>query len=97
MTPAFNAVAEAFRDGTGTGGTALAVVANGRTVVDIWHGTADTEGRRPWEHDTIVNVFSVSKAALATAAHQLATRGLLDLEAPVRRYWPEFGGSATVA
>ncbi|MFC6092089.1 serine hydrolase domain-containing protein [Saccharothrix lopnurensis] len=95
--PAFEHVVEAFRDGVGKGGAALAIVADGRLVVDVWHGTRDEAGRLPWERDTAVNVFSLSKAVLATAAHLAAQRGQLDLDAAVTAYWPEFRTDTTVA
>ncbi|MFD7658262.1 serine hydrolase domain-containing protein [Actinosynnema sp. NPDC059797] len=95
--PAFKHVVEPFRDGVVRGGAALAVVAGGRLVVDVWHGTRDEAGRVPWERDTAVNVFSVSKAVLATAAHLAAQQGLLDLDAPVAKYWPGFATDTTVA
>ncbi|GAA3038293.1 serine hydrolase domain-containing protein [Streptosporangium longisporum] len=95
--PAFTPVVEAFRQGVGPGGAALAVTAGGRLVVDVWAGTADESGTRPWRRDTVVNVFSVSKGVVATVALLCARRGLLDLDAPVARYWPEFTARATVA
>ncbi|MEU4832892.1 serine hydrolase domain-containing protein [Streptosporangium sp. NPDC023615] len=95
--PAFTPVVEAFRQGMGRGGAALAVTAGGRTVVDVWGGTADEGGTRPWGRDTVVNVFSASKGVVATVALLCARRGLLDLDAPVARYWPEFTARATVA
>ncbi|MFI6513160.1 serine hydrolase domain-containing protein [Streptosporangium sp. NPDC050855] len=95
--PAFTPVVEAFRQGIGPGGAALAVAAGGRLVVDVWAGTADEGGTRPWRRDTVVNVFSVSKGVVATVALLCARRGLLDLDAPVARYWPEFTARATVA
>ena len=63
---------------------------DGEPVVDLWGGHADAARTRPWERDTIVNVFSTTKAMTALCAHMLADRGLLDLDAPVARYWPEF-------
>jgi CubicO group peptidase (beta-lactamase class C family) len=59
-------------------------------VVDLWAGHADAARTRPWTADTIVNVFSTTKAMTALCAHLLVDRGLLDLDAPVARYWPEF-------
>jgi len=59
-------------------------------VVDLWGGHADSARTRPWERDTIVNVFSTSKAMTALCALILVDRGQLDLDAPVARYWPEF-------
>lgn len=96
--PAFRPVADAFTETSGdTGGAALAVHVDGRLVVDLWQGTADRDGTRPWERDTVVNVFSVSKGVLATLAHLFAQRGLLDLDAPVARYWPGFRTATGVA
>ena len=59
-------------------------------VVDLWAGHADAGLTRPWERDTIVNVWSTGKAVTATCAHMLVDRGLLDIDAPVAKYWPEF-------
>src|SRR2546421_4661030 len=72
-------------------GAAVAVTVDGEMVVDLWAGSADAEGTRPWERDTLVNVWSTSKGMTAVCAHMLAERGELDLDAPVTRYWPEFG------
>ena len=36
-------------------------------------------------------VFSCTKGATALCAHMLASRGKLDLDAPVTELWPEFG------
>jgi CubicO group peptidase (beta-lactamase class C family) len=94
--PAFRTVADVFAAHIANGqehGAALAVVVEGRTVVDLWGGYADTGRTRAWERDTVVNVFSVGKGVTALCAHRLAARGLLDLEAPVARYWPEFAAA----
>lgn len=60
-------------------------------VIDCWAGLADAASGRPVDADTLFNVFSVSKAVTATAAHIQAERSLLEYDAPVARYWPEFG------
>ncbi|MFC8347397.1 serine hydrolase domain-containing protein [Streptomyces sp. NPDC057280] len=83
---------ENFRD-RGELGAAVAVTVDGRTVVDLWGGWADTARTRPWERDTLVNVWSTSKGPTALCAHVLADRGLLDLDAPVAAYWPEFAAA----
>jgi CubicO group peptidase (beta-lactamase class C family) len=62
-------------------------------VVDLWGGLADREKNRPWERDTVVGVASTTKGATAMCAHLLVQRGQLDLDAPVIRYWPEFGAA----
>jgi CubicO group peptidase (beta-lactamase class C family) len=71
-------------------GAAAAVMLDGKSVVDIWAGHADREKTRPWTRDTLVNVYSTTKGVTAICAHRLADKGLLDIDAPVARYWPEF-------
>lgn len=71
-------------------GSAVSVVVEGRTVVDIWGGWVDRTRAREWERDTIVCMMSVAKGVSAIAFNQLLDRGIVDLEAPVAQYWPEF-------
>ena len=71
-------------------GGAFAAWCDGRLVADLWGGWSDLARRRPWARDTIVNVFSVSKAFCTIAVMRLVDQGLLDLDARVVRYWPEF-------
>ena len=70
----------------------------GETVVDLWGGFADEARTRPWQRDTIVNVYSTTKTMTALTALLLADRGELDFDAPVARYWPQFaaGGKEAV-
>lgn len=89
-------VADIFRANLKEGrdlGAACCVYVDGRPVVDLWGGFADRETNRPWDQDTIVAVASTTKGAAAICAHLLAQRGELDLDAPVVRYWPEFGAA----
>ncbi|MEV5387629.1 serine hydrolase domain-containing protein [Streptomyces sp. NPDC052721] len=91
--PRFAAVREAFAENfreRGELGAAVAVTVAGETVVDLWGGWADAARTRPWARDTVVNVWSTTKGPVALCAHILADRGLLDLDAPVATYWPEF-------
>jgi CubicO group peptidase (beta-lactamase class C family) len=74
-------------------GAAVAVSVDGRTVVDLWCGWADADRSRAWRRDTIVNVFSVGKALAGLCVLILVSRGLLDLEEPVSRRWPEFAAA----
>jgi CubicO group peptidase (beta-lactamase class C family) len=71
-------------------GASVCVISKGVPVVDIWGGHIDTERSVPWERDTIVNVWSTSKAMTSLCALMLADRGDLDFWSPVARYWPEF-------
>ncbi len=71
-------------------GAAVAVDVAGENVVDLWAGNADLEGVRPWQRDTIANVYSTTKGVTAILALRLVEQGRLDLDAAVSRYWPEF-------
>jgi CubicO group peptidase (beta-lactamase class C family) len=71
-------------------GAAVSVVLDGRPVVDIWGGWMDLAGTRPWQRDTLVDVFSAGKPMAAVCVLMLFERGAVDLDAPVARYWPEF-------
>ena len=89
----FAEVREAFEENfteRGDVGAAVAVTIEGEPVVDLWAGHADPAGTRAWERDTIANVYSTGKGMLSLGLHMLADRGLVDIEAPVASYWPEF-------
>ena len=91
--PAFRPVVDAFLENYRTEdelGSAAAVMVDGRPVVDIWGGWRDQTRTRPWDRDTIVCMMSVAKGITAIAFNMLLDRGLVELEAPVSRYWPEF-------
>src|SRR5262249_32484218 len=92
----FSAVRKAFERNFqehGEVGAALAVYWKGRLVVDLWGGYRDLERRLPWQSDTMVCMMSVAKGISATAIAMLYDRGLIDLHAPVARYWPAFAQS----
>lgn len=72
-------------------GAAVAVWVDGDLVVNLWGGYADARRRRRWRENTLASVFSGTKGLTSTCVHLLADRGELDLDAPVARYWPEFG------
>ncbi|WP_234791470.1 serine hydrolase domain-containing protein [Mycolicibacterium mucogenicum] len=71
-------------------GLSVAATIDGEPVVDVWGGYADQNRRTPWRRDTITNVWSCTKTVTALAAAILVDRGQIDLDAPVRHYWPEF-------
>ena len=74
-------------------GAAVAVIVEGRTVVDVWGGWADERRTRRWRRDTLVDVFSAGKPMAALGVLIAAERGLLDLGDPVARHWPEFAAA----
>ena len=92
----FAPVGAVFEDGLAGGaevGASVCVNVDGQTVVDLWGGFADAAGTRPWQQDTIVNVYSCTKTMTALTALLLADRGEVDLAAPVSRYWPQFAAN----
>jgi CubicO group peptidase (beta-lactamase class C family) len=88
----FEAVRDAFAanfEQHGEVGAQFVAYFHGEQVVDLWGGT-DPANDREYTPDLLQLVFSSTKGVVAIAAHLLVQRGLLDLEAPVARYWPEF-------
>jgi CubicO group peptidase (beta-lactamase class C family) len=92
--PDFEQVRDAFLQNfteRGEAGASLHAVVDCEPVVDLWAGSADPATGRPWEADTLACVYSCTKGVVALAAHVLVDRGLLDLDALVSHYWPEYG------
>ncbi|WP_224362046.1 serine hydrolase domain-containing protein [Hyalangium versicolor] len=94
--PAFSEVRTAFEanfsDGLETG-AALAIYLRGEKIVDLYGGYRDSARQEPWTRDTLVMTYSVCKPLVACAVLVLVDRGQLELDAPVAKYWPEFGQS----
>lgn len=74
------------------GAAQLCVQRHGRVVVDLWTGHDPISGKS-WDADSLVVLMSASKGVAATCVHLLIERGQLDLDAPVRDYWPEFAAN----
>lgn len=97
----YGKVVDAFRRNLSSGkeiGAAVAVYRDGRKVVDLWGGYRNGKTRAPWEQNTLVNVFSTTKGVASLAVAVAASRGLIDYDAKVADYWPEFaqGGKAQI-
>jgi CubicO group peptidase (beta-lactamase class C family) len=97
----YGKVADAFRRNLSSGkeiGAAVAVYRDGRKVVDLWGGYRNGKTQAPWEADTIVNVFSTTKGVASFAIAVAASRGLIDYDAKVADYWPDFaqGGKGAI-
>ncbi len=94
--PAFAGVRDVFSQHFADGleiGARVSVIVDGTVVADLWGGHTDQDRTKPWTDSTLVNVWSSTKGVVALAAHVLAERGLLDFDAPVARYWPEFAAA----
>lgn len=91
--PRFNRVRDALAESFtrfGETGASLAITLDNKPVVDLWAGHADEARTRPWQRDSIANVYSTTKGMTAICALRLVGEGRLDLDAPVAKYWPEF-------
>lgn len=94
--PGFEAVRAAFEANfseRGEVGAAISIALRGEPVVDLWGGVADARSGRPWERDTLVCMMSVAKGIVALLVHRLAGRGILRLDDPIARWWPEFAAA----
>jgi CubicO group peptidase (beta-lactamase class C family) len=73
----------------GVPGVAAGVWADDREVYAC-HGVTSIENPLPVDQDTVFVIGSVTKTFTATAVMRLAAGGKVELDAPVRRYVPEF-------
>src|SRR3954469_14383544 len=93
VRPGFEVVRNAFADNFSNrhelGGACCAYV-HGEKVVDLWGGIRNKQTREPWERDTMVLVYSATKGLAAMTMALAHSRGWLDYEERVCRYWPEF-------
>lgn len=100
VDPAFQAVRDVFEGSFADGqnaGAAVAVFVDGRAVVDLWGGVADTRTKRLWNRDTPVVTFSCTKAVTATAALAVAEEVGLGWRERVTTWWPEYGAAGKEA
>lgn len=91
VEPGFEKVADAFADNfehRGDSGAACAVYRHGLPVVDIWAGDSS---KGQWTAGTRSVLFSVSKGVTTICLLMAREAGLVDLDAPVVSYWPEYG------
>jgi len=89
----FEAVRETFADNfarRGELGGACCAYHRGQKVVDIWGGIRNKQTNEPWERDTMVIVYSATKGLSAMTMALAHSRGWLDYEDYVCRYWPAF-------
>ncbi len=94
VKPGYAGVAEAFADNLRNGreiGAAFAAYRGPEPLVDLWGGLADHANGRRWDKDTLQLIFSGTKGMVAICVMMLIDRGLVELDAPVSRYWPAFG------
>ena len=93
VAPGFEPVRDAFAQNfvrRHEVGGACCVFHRGEKVVDLWGGMRNRATGEPWEKDTMVVVHSATKGLAAMTLALAHSRGWLDYEAPMCRYWPEF-------
>lgn len=96
VAPGFEPVRDAFAaafDGRPHMGAALAVLHEGRPVVDLWGGLKDARTGEAWAADTLTVLFSCTKGLTSILAARLVQEGRLEYDAPVAEYWPEFAAA----
>ncbi len=97
--PAFQTVADTFeqnlttRGENGDVGASCAVMVDGEMVVDLWGGFANVERDIIWQEDTLCCCWSVSKTIGAVLTLMMIDTGVIEIDAPVAQYWPEFGAN----
>lgn len=72
-------------------GASIAIEYEGEMVVNLYGGHKDENREKPWQQNTWVNVFSVTKAVTAVCIAKLIEDGKLDFNEKVSTYWPEYG------
>jgi CubicO group peptidase (beta-lactamase class C family) len=89
VEPGFEAVREVFAEqDLGVGGGAFAAYVEGVQVADLWGG--DAIPGTPWREETRTTGMSATKGVAAACVLVLHARGLVDVDAPVSKYWPEY-------
>jgi CubicO group peptidase (beta-lactamase class C family) len=94
VAPGFENLRSAFAEGQAAdpGMAQLVVYRGGERVVDLW--TQRPAGEGPlYDGDTPTIIMSCTKAVTATCVLRLVERGLIDVDAPVARYWPQFAAA----
>jgi CubicO group peptidase (beta-lactamase class C family) len=71
-------------------GAACCIYHKGEKVVDLWGGVRNKMSGEPWEEDTMALVYSATKGLAAMTLAIAHSRGWLDYDELVCKYWPEF-------
>lgn len=93
VSPGFEAVRAAFAENFSRRreiGAACSVYHQGEKVVDLWGGVRNIKTHEPWKEDTMALVYSATKGLAAMTLALAHSRGWLDYDERVCKYWPEF-------
>ena len=89
----FEAVRDAFAENFSKRreiGAACCVYHKGEKVVDLWGGVRNKATGELWEEDTMALVYSATKGLAAMTLAVAHSRGWLDYDERVSKYWKEF-------
>ena len=92
-SPGYEAVRDAFAENFSRRreiGAACCVYHKGEKVVDLWGGVRNKVTGEPWQEGTMALVYSATKGLAAMTLAVAHSRGWLDYDELVCRYWPEF-------
>mmetsp|Transcript_26704 Transcript_26704/g.41893 ORF Transcript_26704/g.41893 Transcript_26704/m.41893 type:complete len:465 (-) Transcript_26704:142-1536(-) len=93
VQPKFEKVAAALAESLAIGwdlGASVFMRVNGETVLDIAGGYQDKERTVPYNVNTMNMVFSSGKIPETIGVALLVDKGLMELDTPLIKYWPEF-------
>ena len=93
VSPGYEAVRVAFAENFARRrevGAACCVYHKGEKVVDLWGGARNKATGDPWEENTMALVYSATKGLAAMTLAIAHSRGWLDYDELVCKYWPEF-------
>ena len=71
-------------------GCSVAVEYKGKEVVNLYGGYTDETKTNLWKKNTLVNVWSVTKAVTGVCIAKLISENKLDVNNKVSYYWPEY-------
>mmetsp|Transcript_1206 Transcript_1206/g.1937 ORF Transcript_1206/g.1937 Transcript_1206/m.1937 type:complete len:470 (-) Transcript_1206:112-1521(-) len=93
VQPKYEKVAAALAESLAIGwdlGASVFMRVNGETVLDIAGGYQDEEKTIPYDVTTMNLVFSSGKIPETIGIALLVDKGLMELDTPIKEYWPEF-------
>jgi len=95
VAPGFETVKDCFAENWNRieVGASFCALQHGEVICDLWGGWQDREMIRPWQNDTLVNVYSTTKGIAALVMAMLVDEGKLSYDRPVADYWPEFAAA----
>jgi CubicO group peptidase (beta-lactamase class C family) len=96
VDPKYSQIADAFADNFnhhGEVGASLTVYHHHQLVVNVWAGHKDLRKKMKWDNNTVVPIFSTTKAISACCMAICHSKGLFDYEDKVVKYWPDFAAN----